>query len=122
MLKKIIIASSGLGAILALAIMHLSTPATIHPVGLLVFFVCVYAVSLGAIVLTMYLAQRVYAKINSRSGENIDQIAIYEYASVVALGPVILLALQTVGRLQTTDVIFTALFISLGCFYVSKRR
>jgi len=122
MLKKIIAITTGVGILGALAIMYLTTPATIHPVGLLVFFVCVYAASLGLITVLVYVSQRIYYKIRIKHSTNVSMISVYEYATVVALGPVILLALQTVGKLQLTDVLFTAVFVGLGCFYITKRR
>lgn len=122
MLKKIIATSTGVGILGALAIMYLTTPATIHPVGLLVFFVCVYAATLGLITVLVYTSQRLYYQVRAKHATKVSLVTVYEYATVVALGPVILLALQTVGRLQMTDVLFTAIFVALGCFYIAKRR
>lgn len=122
MLKKIILASMVIGALGVLLIMNLTTPATIHPFGLLVFFVCVYAVVLGLMTSLLYLSQQVFRKISNKRQADTSLVAAYEYATIVALGPVILLALQTVGELQLIDVVFTTIFVLLGCFYVSKRR
>lgn len=122
MLKKVIAITTLLGLVGALLIVYLTTPATIHPIGLLVFFICVYAVVLGAVTVMVYLIQRILQRFTRYKHTELRLIDAYEYATVIALGPVILLALQTVGRLQFVDVLFTAIFVGLGCFYIAKRR
>lgn len=121
MFKKIILSSTLLGAVGALMIVYSTTPATIHPIGLLVFFLCIYAVTLGLITGMMYVLQQIYIRLSRRAVQS-SLLTAYEYSTVIALGPVILLALQTVGRLQLADVVFTALFVALGCAYIAKRR
>lgn len=122
MLKKVIIALTLLGALSALIIVNTTTPATIPPLGLLVFFICVYLVFLGLMALVARGVQRLYKRFSAKKAAEPSLVSAYEYASVMALGPTILLALQTVGRLQFTDVLFTALFVALGCFYIAKRN
>lgn len=122
MLKKIIAATTLAGALGALAIVYLTTPATIHPIGLLVFFICVYAVVLGGVAALLFGLQHLYKQIAPRQHTPVTLVGAYEYATVIALGPVILLALQTVGRVRLIDVLLTTIFVILGCFYVSRRR
>lgn len=121
MLAKVILAVSIASALGALAIVYLTTPATIHPIGLLVFFVCVYGVVLGLVTGMLYVSHHIYQRLTTKN-HSTTLAGIYEYATVIALGPVILLALQTVGRLQFIDVVFTAIFVVLGCFYIARRR
>lgn len=45
----------------------------------------------------------------------------YYIASVLAFGPVLLLAMQSVGQLQPRDVILAASFLVIAIFYVVKR-
>lgn len=121
MLKKIIAIATACGALGALSIVYFTTPASIHPIGLLVFFVCIYAVVLGAVTLLLYLLHQLHRRLFGRKAYGVTATRLYEYATIIALGPVILLALQTVGRLQIIDVIFTTIFVLLGCFYVYRR-
>lgn len=123
MLKKTILISVLVGALGMGLIMYFTTPATVHPIVLVVFFLCLYAVVLGVVAMLLYVVQQIYLRIrpHHRSRTDIDR-GVYEYATIIALGPVILIALQTVGQLQITDVLFTAMFVAIGCFYVAKRR
>jgi hypothetical protein len=39
----------------------------------------------------------------------------------VALGPIILLGLGTVGKIEFYEIVLVLIFIILGCFYIAKR-
>jgi len=66
------------------------------------------------------------SKIWARRGVNIREWRIgvkraYYIASIVAFGPVLLLAMQSVGQLQIRDVLLVMALLVLAIFYVVKR-
>ena len=47
---------------------------------------------------------------------------LYYVVSVIALGPVFLIALNTLGQLEFKEVVLVTLLILVGCFYVVRRN
>ena len=45
----------------------------------------------------------------------------YYFASVVALAPTILLAMNSVGTMSFYDILLIIIFVSIGVFYIQKR-
>jgi hypothetical protein len=45
----------------------------------------------------------------------------YYIASIVALAPVFLLALNSIGQLEVKDFILVIMLVGLACFYVIRR-
>jgi type IV secretory pathway VirB2 component (pilin) len=45
----------------------------------------------------------------------------YYFASVVALAPVILVGMQSVGEVSFYDVLLIVVFIVISCVYIAKR-
>lgn len=125
MFAKLIAASMTLSLIGIIAIMQLTTPATIHPIGLLVFFLCVYVLIfslLGVLIRSMSIGYAALAgQIRSTKQAPLTLRQSYSYASAAAFAPVILLAMRTVGDIQLTDIVFVIIFVSVAIFYVAKR-
>jgi predicted membrane protein len=46
---------------------------------------------------------------------------LYYLVSVIALGPVFVLALNTLSQLEIKDVILVMILLLVGCFYVLRR-
>lgn len=47
---------------------------------------------------------------------------IYYLVSVIALAPIFILALSTLGQLDVKDVALVLLLVGVGCFYVVRRN
>lgn len=45
----------------------------------------------------------------------------YYYGSVIALAPVLLVAMRSIGRGSAWDVILVLVFEAIACFYIAKR-
>ncbi len=126
MKQGIVVTIGGVTALVALGLMNLTTPDMVGPLGVLAFFVCTYI----AIVCGLYLLLLTGVKSAQtivRSGKlhaRLEQVSIwklYYYASVLALAPVILLGMQSVGEVKMLAVGLLILFESLACFYIAKR-
>ena len=106
-------------AALLLGVLYSSSPLAIGPAGILLVFGLIYAVlaSLLYALLTMVLAVAAY--FNSKP--QLSQKMLYYIASIVALAPVFLLALNSIGQLEVKDFILVIMLVGLACFYVIRR-
>ena len=107
--------------VIGLSLMQFTTPATIHPIGLLVFFLCLYAVFLGTLTYVIYFGHIFVRRIRQRRLDSLSLWRSYQFASVIALAPVMLIAMRTVGSVTTLDVVFIGLFVAVAVFYIVKR-
>jgi hypothetical protein len=121
MVKKIILVADLLAIILLAVMMGMTTPVEIGPFGVLVFFMLVYVLCLGVCTGIMHCffwlrgvySQRYEGVVNTRKS--------YFYGSVIAFGPVMLLAAQSFGGLGWLEVSLIFFFVVVTCFLVSKR-
>ncbi|QHU92703.1 hypothetical protein GWK77_00710 [Candidatus Saccharibacteria bacterium oral taxon 488] len=106
-------------------LVHTVTPMSVGPLGILVFFVCLYVATASCCYLVMVAARRVAMRVvrhNMYRGlASVTPLKLYDYASIVGLIPIILLGMQSLGGVTAWDILLLALFLSLGCFYIHKR-
>ena len=107
-------------------ILQLTTPEMIGPLGVLAFFVLVYILIASIVYLLLLMAIATLSR-TSISGkgrarlEGLTGVKLYYYASFLALAPVIMLGMRSVGLLGPFDVLLVLVFELLGCFYISRR-
>lgn len=121
MLEKVLAVSTLVAAVLLLAFLQVTSPASIHPLGILFVFLLLYMLALG--VLTFFIASgsRVLVAFRIRK-EVLSVRRSYFYASVLALAPVMLACMQSIGRVGVYEIALIILFESIACFYIAKRR
>lgn len=112
--------------IAALLMLQLTTPSDVGLFGVLVFFVLVYitcACLLYAFLVTLaeLLANTLPQGKWRMRFENLKSIKVYYYASILALTPVILVGMSSVGAIGVADLALLAVFEVLACFYISRR-
>jgi len=112
---KFLASVSLLAAVFLLVMVNLTTPQSVGPFGVLVFFVMLYVVCLGISVGLVKLLFWVRGK--ERGGSK----KVYYYGSVVAFAPVIMVAMGSFGGIGVLEVVLVGLLVSVGCFIVSKR-
>ena len=110
----------------AVAILHTTSPSSGGPFIVLVFFVCVYLASTSAVYLCMSGLRSIGLRllthgVRHRALESVRPLKLYYYASVAGLVPVILLGMQSIGGARIWDIMLLALFVGLGWFYINKR-
>lgn len=103
-----------------------TTPATAGPFGLLVIFLTAYLASVGLISFFLYGVSRV--SVYALSGASLRRPPrilpfrrAYYFATVLAAAPVMLVGLQSVGSIGWYELLLVALFVVIGCIYVSRR-
>ena len=116
-----------LAIIFLLLILNSTNPLDGGPVVILLVFILLYIVCAGLFFVLLNsglrMASKLWARrksINAREWR-IGVRRAYYIASVLAFGPVLLLAMQSVGQLQLRDVLLVFVLLSLAIFYVIKR-
>lgn len=105
------------------ALMSNMSPSSAHPAILLLVFLLFYTISLVFILLLIVFAMKL--SIRLRGGEQLEPKAhrnAYMYASVLALAPVIGLAINTVGGITYREIALIVAFEGIALFYVWKRH
>ncbi len=121
MLGKVL-ALSTLGAFVILsALIQSTSPSTIHPLGILVVFILLYGLALGVLTFFMFGVARLVNSLHRKPSE-VSLRQVYYYASVLALAPVMIIGMRSIGRAGLYDVVLVMIFEIIACFYIAKRR
>ena len=125
MLRRILVIAAVVAAGGLLWITQMTTPATVHPLVVLLAFGMLYVLVLAVLTFFVYWGSRGVARLlrlrwNSTEG-GMTLYRAYVYASVLAFAPVALLAMRSVGQQGVGDVLLVLLFEVLACFYVWRR-
>ncbi len=126
MLAKMLITTGLVSAGLLLILLTATTPSSAGAIGILAVFLLSYVVVLAC---STFLVWALAAFINKvgRSTRLLRKPYIftlkksYYFSSIIALAPVIMVSLQSVGGIGPYELALIAAFIILGCLYVSKR-
>lgn len=99
--------------------MNATSPLRSGPLSVLSFFTLAYLL----IVSVLYAATLLTFKVLSIFGlrKSVRRKLIYYLVSVIALGPVFMLALNTLNQLDIKEVLLVIMLLALGCFYVVRR-
>lgn len=109
-----------------LGIVNTTNPLDGGPIVILFVFILLYILLASILFILLHVGVLAVSKILSKRSVNAREWRVgvrraYYIASILAFGPVLLLAMQSVGQLQLRDVLLVAVLISLGIFYVIKR-
>jgi hypothetical protein len=126
MLQRTIAILAGVGLCLLAVLLTTTTPATAGPFGVLVIFISAYLVFLGFVSFFLYGVWLLISKLSVGFGlrrplEPLPFRRSYYYSTIIAAAPVMLIGLQSVGAISIYELILVAIFVVLGCVYISKR-
>lgn len=117
------------GIVSALALSYILV--TVSPVeagatGVLAVFLLSYIVSVIVLTFLFYLVQKIVLKFlySDRTGSVTGQVSLrksYYYGSILALGPVILVSLRSVGKAGSGELVLVAILMIIGCLYISRQ-
>lgn len=122
-----IIATLSLASLCLLSYMvTFTSPADAGPFGLLTIFITAYLTFVGMISFFLYGVDRLAIMVLAKG--TVKKVVrdftfkkAYYYASVLALAPVLLVGLQSVGAISVYQVGLVILFEIIACIYVGKR-
>jgi hypothetical protein len=107
--------------------LFVTRPSDVGASGILLVFVLMYISILGMLTLLIFCVGKTVVKIStmfvvvSRPITPMTLRRSYYYSSVVALAPVMLIGMQSVGEVGFYDLILIFIFVVVACIYVSKR-
>ena len=96
-----------------IVIMNFFAPMDMGPLGVLLFFTMAYIVLFGLSLLLV----RIFVAITGKGGLMKRD---YLYAAIIALGPLMLLMVQSFGSLSFWTIGLVVVFEFLACFMVKK--
>ena len=126
MLGKVIAASTAIAAIMLIILLQATSPSTVGPLGLLAVFFLLYVIVLGAVTELLWVGSRVVQTVGRRitSKRPPGRLSLrrsYYFSSVLALGPVMALAMQSIGSFGIYEMLLITVFLAVGILYVSRR-
>lgn len=126
MLSRVLMITSTLAAVVLFLVINTTTPKTAGAMGVLGVFILGYIVLLGLITFCIYGASHAFSGLVNRLAvrrpvESLSMKQAYYYATVLALAPVIIISLQSVGGVGGYELVLVLLLMIIGCLYVAKR-
>lgn len=125
MLPKTLAITTLIALVTLSALLQSTSPSTIHPLGILFVFVLFYIAALGVLTFFMFWLSRLLAKAGPRThlaARPMTARQAYYYGSVIALAPVLLVGMRSIGRGTAWDFVLVVLFEIIACFYIAKRQ
>jgi len=116
-----------LGAMIALLLTVQGTnPSNVGPVGILAVFFLLYIIFVGVFTWSIHGGSVAFRAIagSLQSKKPVYVIPMgksYYYGSVIALGPIMLLAMKSVANIGIYEIALVTFFILISLFYVQKR-
>lgn len=112
--------------LLLIFLINTTTPSTVGPLGVLAVFLCIYAVFVSLLTILMwqggYLLQKASKPFTVRRPfRPLGLRQSYYFASIIGLVPVMLIGMQSVGKVGFYEFLLVTLFAVIGCIYVAKR-
>lgn len=126
MLGKVIIGSTLIAGVLLITLLETTNPSSAGPVGLLAVFFLLYIIVLGAMTELLWVGSGVFQTIGRRftSRRPPSRLSLqrsYYFSTVLALGPIMALAMQSIGSFGPYEAVLILVFLAVGTLYVSRR-
>lgn len=126
MLKIFISSLTIVSLCLLFVLLNIFTPTSAGPFGILVIFIFVYLSSFGLMTFFLYWASRLISQISTiivvgKPARVLSLRRSYFFASILSAAPVMLIGLKSVGAAGVYGYLLIAIFVAIGCLYISKR-
>ena len=126
MLGKVIAASTVAAGVFLIIMLQVTNPSTVGPLGLLAVFFLLYVIVLGAMTEVLWVGSRIVQSAgrrftSKRPPGRLSLKRAYYYSTVLALGPIMALAMLSIGSFGIYEAVLIALFLGVALLYVSRR-
>jgi len=101
-------------------LLNRTNPLDVGPAGILLVFGLAYVFISSALYLVLTLVMILLAYFVTITATS--RRKLYYLSSIIALAPVFLLALNSIGQLEVKDFVLVLFLVGFACFYVVKRR
>ena len=122
MLGKVLALSTLCAFVLLSALFQSTSPSSIHPLGILLVFLLIYVLVLGALTFLLYGVILAVARARKKGDAHLSLRRTYLFASVVALAPIMIIGMSSIGRMGIYEFLLIIVFEAVACFYVAKQR
>lgn len=126
MLGKVIVLSAVAATAILVVLLLTTEPATIGPVGILGIFILMYVSVLGVLTFLLHTGSKLMKKMVSpfafkRPFVTLSLRRAYYFSSVIALAPVMIIGMQSVGGVGVYELLLIGFFEIVACIYIAKR-
>ena len=125
MRKRFLAFLAFLAAVLLLAIMQTTTPSTVSPLTIVVVFILLYSLLACVLALSFFFVYRIFCKFVHRDLKTTHHTPgsgeVLTYCAIVALGPVVIVAMRSIGHVQSYTPVLVVLFIFCAILYVRRQ-
>lgn len=123
MIKRIVGLMTICAAAAGLAIMQSSTPSDSHPLVILLVFLLGYVSLAGVLTYVLLVVQWVLCKTawRSKSEGRAGFARLFMYGSVMAMAPIILIAIQSIGGVELYEMVLVTVFEAVALFYIRRQ-
>jgi len=126
MLKLIVSLVTIVSAFALIVLLNLTTPSTAGPFGILAVFLFSYLLIAGIFTYVIRWGSQLVAYLSTvfRARRPLTDLSFkrsYYYSTVFAAAPIMLVGLQSVGRIGIYEYVLVLIFIGVGVLYISKR-
>ena len=126
MLGKVIVTSTLIASVLLIILLQTTNPSTAGPLGLMAVFFLLYVIVLGIMTELLWIGSFALASVGRRftSKRPPGRLSLqrsYYFSTVLALGPIMALAMQSIGSFGPYEALLVGAFLAVGTLYVSRR-
>ncbi|QHN42458.1 hypothetical protein GII36_01150 [Candidatus Mycosynbacter amalyticus] len=126
MLSKILVVIGVIAAVALGYVLNTTSPVEAGATGVLAVFLLSYIVSVVVLTFFVFWTYKLmlhvfYSDRTGHAGQQLSLRKAYYYASILALGPVILVSLRSVGQAGAVQLFLVLALLALGCLYVSRQ-
>ncbi len=121
MLEKVLAISTLCAAVILLAFLQVTSPSTVHPLGILFVFFLLYVLAIGVLTFFIFTGNKIMRFFNLLRNP-ITFKTSYFYASVLALAPVIFVCMRSIGNVGIYEFGLIILFEVVAFFYIAKHK
>lgn len=123
---------AGLGLVVSVValvfILNMTNPSDSGPAGILAVLILIYAISYSVIILTTVLFDYIYRLIAPRQQDETVAIRTKHFyhrllavCAVLATAPILVISLNSIGRLGFLDIVLIVAIELVAIFYVLKK-
>jgi hypothetical protein len=126
MLKIIVSLVTAISAFALIILLNLTTPSSAGPLGILAVFLFSYLLLVGFFTYVLRWGSQIatYLSVVFRARRPLPTLSFkrsYYYSTIFAAAPIMLVGLQSVGRIGIYEYFLVLIFITVGVLYISKR-
>jgi len=124
-MHKYVLLATSISIVIFSLILFNTDPSKIGPLGILTVFVLLYIITLSLFSYLIFFASSILSRVRVQFGlkgvEDWTFMKCYLFGSIVAIGPIVILGISSLGSISIYEIILVVLFLVISCFFVSKK-